>query len=417
MLRRLAVAAGFTFALAQDKVWQRVLMTQDAQQNGAVCLDGSPGAYYVKWGSGADVNKWIVHINGGGWCTDPKDCFGRSLTSLGSSSSYAPTADFGGFDMLNITIERNPDFYQYTSVFVMYCDGASLAGNADQPTVYNGTQLWFRGYRILQAVFNNLLAANPQPGGGPSLSDATNIILTGNSAGGLATYLHADTVASWLPKTADFRAIPEVGFFLDAESVDGTNGYTPMYQNVAAMQNITTGAFEQVNPACMAALPPDSRWQCFMAEFTYPFIKTPIFIQNSKLDNWQLRNILAADVPSCTPQSCELHADTGMVNCASAPATNCTPTEFIAFQGYAVQFMSALSQSLASNVNAFNGVNGGLITSCDLHDHMIGGGWNKIMVGGKSMREIVTPWMQGKAPGTWTFDVDWPNNPTCNGPL
>ena len=32
----------------------------------ALCLDGTPGAYYVYQGS--LTNKWIVSFEGGGWC-------------------------------------------------------------------------------------------------------------------------------------------------------------------------------------------------------------------------------------------------------------------------------------------------------------------------------------------------------------
>ena len=209
-----------------------------------------------------------------------------------------------------------------------------------------------------------------------------------------------------------------MGFFLNGVSYAGTNGYTPLYQNVALMQNISGGAPSQVNAACMAALPPQQRWQCFMAQYTYPFIKSPVFIQNSRMDNWQLGKILSANVSSCASEDdCEFIVDAPMDHCINAPSTNCTGPMFQAFMGYGVQFLAALNGSLATNPNAYNGVNGGLITSCDLHDHMINDGWNKITVGGKTMRQIITPWLQGQAPGTWTIDVDWPQNPTCNGPL
>ena len=36
----------------------RVLLTEAAVSNNAVCLDGSPGVYYFRAGSGSGENKW-----------------------------------------------------------------------------------------------------------------------------------------------------------------------------------------------------------------------------------------------------------------------------------------------------------------------------------------------------------------------
>jgi hypothetical protein len=87
--------------------------------------------------------------------------------------------------------------------------------------------------------------------------------------------------------------------------------------------------------------------------------------------------------------------------------------------------------------------NGALITSCDLHDHLISNFWNRIEVQGQTMRHWVTQWLlQGtkssymydafdappppSLPATLlhasssslpsSYDVQWPLNPTCPGP-
>ena len=43
-----------------------VLLEDAAETLGAVCLDGSPPAVYVRLG--AESEKWHVHMEGGGWC-------------------------------------------------------------------------------------------------------------------------------------------------------------------------------------------------------------------------------------------------------------------------------------------------------------------------------------------------------------
>ena len=47
---------------------------------------------------------------------------------------------------------------------------------------------------------------------------ATNVLLSGCSAGGLSTWLHNDYVReTFVPSTATFMAMPDSGFFLEYE--------------------------------------------------------------------------------------------------------------------------------------------------------------------------------------------------------
>ena len=53
----------------------------------ARCLDGSPGAYYLR--KGTPGNKtWVFMLEGGGLCSHKDDCTERSTTDLGSSKNY-----------------------------------------------------------------------------------------------------------------------------------------------------------------------------------------------------------------------------------------------------------------------------------------------------------------------------------------
>ena len=44
------------------------LLHEAAASSGTVCLDGSPGGYYWREGTGADHIKFLLVFNGGGWC-------------------------------------------------------------------------------------------------------------------------------------------------------------------------------------------------------------------------------------------------------------------------------------------------------------------------------------------------------------
>ena len=76
----------------------------------------------------------------------------------------------------------------------------------NHPVTHNGTVLYFRGFPILQAALQSLLDKG--------MKNADEVILTGCSAGGLGTYVHADYVASIVPQSAKFRAMADAGYVI-----------------------------------------------------------------------------------------------------------------------------------------------------------------------------------------------------------
>ena len=52
------------------------------------------------------------------------------------------------------------------------------------------------------------------------LSTATDIIVSGGSAGGLAAYLHVDEIASMFP-SSHVTGLPDSGYFIDMPDIDG----------------------------------------------------------------------------------------------------------------------------------------------------------------------------------------------------
>eukprot|EP00659_Diplonema_papillatum_P001600 gene1600-2388_t len=209
--------AALALAATAVSVMNLTLMTEEVA-DGAMCIDGSPAAFYFRPGSGADVNHWVIYFEGGGWCYDPADCYYRSTTHDGSSSTYPPqqtlTGTVGGMMSANCSV--NPDLCKYNYVYLKYCDGNSFSGNSAEPLIYNNTKLWFRGKRIIDAALNRLVRDF-------NAGAAEKILLTGCSAGGLATYLHVDYVSAFFSNAAKgltlFKAAPMSGFFLDHETV------------------------------------------------------------------------------------------------------------------------------------------------------------------------------------------------------
>jgi hypothetical protein len=125
------------------------------------------------------------------------------------------TLDGGYFAWDNAT---NPLMYNWNKIEIRYCDGASVSGDKTTPTAVGNTTLHFRGRSILDAEIESILTER-------GMSKATDVVISGCSAGGLATFLHCDHWAAAIDKAttaqtgagAKVACMPDSGFFLDEE--------------------------------------------------------------------------------------------------------------------------------------------------------------------------------------------------------
>ena len=118
------------------------------------------------------------------------------------------------------------------------------------------------------------------------LGDATDVLVAGGSAGGLATFLHADRVAELLRDRGvpirRLKAVPVSGFFLMHDDRSGAPTWPDQMKYVATMQNATGG----LNRACVAAQPSTEVWRCIFANYSYAYSATPMFPLQSTFDSW-----------------------------------------------------------------------------------------------------------------------------------
>ena len=148
---------------------------------------------------------------GGVW--PPKAAVGPSAAaSIELSATEAGAADIGG--VMSQDCSLNPDFCTWNKLFMHYCDGASFGGGRTEPieiSTRDGkpAQMWMRGRNNFDAVISYFLT-NSSLG----MSKATDVILSGGSAGGLAVFYNLDHLATLLPKTTRLVGFPDAGFFL-----------------------------------------------------------------------------------------------------------------------------------------------------------------------------------------------------------
>jgi len=315
-------------------------------------------------GTGSGVDKWYIHHEGGGWCESLENCYGRSLGRLGSSKSYTPTIGLpGGYFSNNVA--ENPTMYNWNKVFFAYCDGGSFAGNNANVERWDGHDLFFRGFQNLQAYLRSLKTLH-------KLGSSTDVVISGCSAGGLATYLHVDWWKENLPSMAKVRGLPDSGFFLDFNS-KAPNGpkYGDQMRWVFKAMNASAG----VNQLCIKSNPA-AQENCYFAEHTSPYIKTPIFPLQSEYDAWQVPNILGAH-----------------------------PTDDAAIN----EFGKLLTQRITKAVFS-NPANGAFLDSCYHHC----GRWDSIVIDGRNTSTAFADFYEGRSPHVFIQGRPYPCVACCS---
>nr|XP_009621956.1 pectin acetylesterase 7-like isoform X1 [Nicotiana tomentosiformis] len=253
VLTLLAISVG-----AEDGLNINITILENATAQGAVCLDGSPPAYYLDKGFDSGLSNWIIMLDGGGWCSTIIQCQNRSSSIVGSSTKMKNQSMFGG--ILHNTPQQNPDFYNWNRVRVGYCDGSSFTGDVQEVDPEN--KLFYRGARIFKAVMEDLWIKGMQ--------NAKNAILTGSSAGGLATILNCDKFKSFFPDDVKVKCVANAGFFINAKTIFGTSYIQEMYHKVVTLH----GSAKNLPPSCASAMEPSL---CFFSAACYSICSDSTF--------------------------------------------------------------------------------------------------------------------------------------------
>jgi len=189
----------------------------------AVCNDGSPGVFYVREGSGDDIDKWVIHLQGGGSCRTQEDCIERwcglqgdipyNANKMSSDWDNDGSVDLPRWGAADGMADPNPanDFGTWTHVWMYYCSSDSWLGQEtlvdyDASTTLPQFTMAHRGHTILEAARDMLRKVNPNPAWVtdterhvPDLDAATTVLFTGTSAGAKGAIHNADWFLAPLP--------------------------------------------------------------------------------------------------------------------------------------------------------------------------------------------------------------------------
>lgn len=141
---------------------------------GAHCRDGSGTGISVNWAP--DSKNVLIYLDSGGACFSKQSC-DQNRANGGPRS--------GNDGIFNRGSSENP-FANDNLVFVPYCTGDFHAGNQPQGNVPGVGPQQFVGYANLDLFLDRILATFP---------NASRVVLTGSSAGGLGTFFNASHVA------------------------------------------------------------------------------------------------------------------------------------------------------------------------------------------------------------------------------
>jgi hypothetical protein len=250
-----------------------------------------------------------------------------------------------------------------------YGDGASRSGFREAPVSVPGNasqKMYFRGARSLDAGLDLLLSLG--------MNEASLIVFSGGSAGGLTVFLHLDHVAQRMATEAPRARVvgqPVCGFFIDS----GNDGYAPANQTYTLQMQYVygmQGAAGSLSPACQAHYGADA-WKCIMAPYAAPFIVTPFFALQSRFDKWQLGEELF--MPCMQAQS------------YSPPwkPNTCKPADVANIQAYGPRFMSQFRPLIDTPGTK----NGAFLDACIIH------GSTNSLIDGVSNSMAFQQWLGG----------------------
>ncbi|KAK1418322.1 hypothetical protein QVD17_27465 [Tagetes erecta] len=367
-------------AAGYNPLYVGLTLIHGAAAKGAVCLDGTLPGYHLHRGFGSGANSWLVHLEGGGWCNSIRTCVYRKKTRRGSSNYFEKQLAFTG--ILSNKAQENPDFFNWNRVKIRYCDGASFTGDSEDK-VHN---LQFRGHKIWLAAIEELMSKG--------MRYANQALLSGCSAGGLASILHCDEFRGLFSRKTKVKCFADAGMFMDARDVAGGHTLRNMYNGVVTLQ----GAGKNLPRTCTNHLDPTS---CFFPQNIISNLRTPMFLLNTAYDSWQI-------IASLAPPSADRQGT--WKACQKNPA-NCSPSQINFLQGFRNQMLNSIKRFSMSKQNGL------FINSCFAHcQSERQDTWfadNSPLLGNKAIALAVGDWYFDRS-SVKQIDCPYPCDKTCH---
>jgi len=307
----------------------------------AVCNDGTPAVIYVRPArpgatepDGPSANRWLIHFLGGSSCSSYEEC-GTRWCGIGQWSGRLMTTAWEGETTTRDGIFKRDGFNRIADrnlVLLKYCSSDQWQGRKSDVVLRSETDpsraysLHFRGATIVGAIFDALERGVT---GLPPITQATDVLISGDSAGAAGARAHLDRLAARL--RANNPNVRVRGHFEATFNPDlnGKQGFPagdprdPVYQRkMDQYRTVHVGLRDaQLDDSCLAAHPTAGYLCADDGYLTLNHITTPFFqmqdIQDQLMVNgFQDNGSTATDVEFARALHDQLTALTNIRNTA-----------------------------------------------------------------------------------------------------
>ena len=247
-----------------------------------------------------------------------------------------------------------------------------------------------RGWFVYKAIIYHLQTYH-------GLGSASRAVLTGTSAGGLATILRCDDTAEMLSGAGTHvQCVSDTGFFVEALAVSGTNVIRAEYEALNGLHkpkpNLNCPVGEHVRPLT-----------CWFPEYASKFVRSPILLIQPSYDSWQMGHVFL-------PSGQDRLASDHWKNC-SVSLDYCTPTQMVTINLYSWVLKHALGEFLSASEHNHSV----FVHSCFLHGQILWWPWRevKLLEQTYSIRDAVRDFVVG-GKVVQHFDKSYGLNPSCD---
>jgi len=248
----------------------------------AVCNDGSPAAYYYRKGAEGSP-RWLIFLQGGGWCFDRESCLGRRAQPAISSSDEFPrsaeeveqwAARYASEGVLHPTRSPLKDAHV---AYVRYCTSDAHLGDAGASEATFG--MHFRGSHVLRAVLQDLRS---RTGLGERRGDL--LVHAGCSAGGRGALASLDHVAEALQDTgAHVLGLLDAALYVPLRPMLRAEGLDDQTRRAFALHNSTAFMGQ-----CAKHFPEGEQWKCIFGSYRLPLVRSPYVLSADQYDVYQI---------------------------------------------------------------------------------------------------------------------------------
>lgn len=159
-------------------------------------------------------------------------------------------------------------------VYVRYCDGGYWSGDRKHPIKYDGKDIYFHGRFITEALVHDLSTKW-------GLENATDVVMSGCSAGGIHVFAHID---HWAHMVRTFATKARVVGFADSGFDMDIHMFTSLKKYV--VDSTGQNATAMLSRSCLKRHS-NEKEKCLIASVLVSDIQTPVFGWQSEFDSDQ----------------------------------------------------------------------------------------------------------------------------------